>query len=176
MSTIKNIKIATLCYVTKLRKGRRHVLLARKAATKKAVKYKIANMLNGYGGHREPGESVEEACVRELRDESGIIVSMDHLEEMARITYDNNGVTRVLVHVFMACEYEGDPKDSDEMTDPRWYPIDEIPYAEMPKGDRLVIPHIMRGDKVEGTIWYDGDGRIHAEDIEIVEELRMGAH
>ncbi len=163
--------VATLCYLIEIRGGKQKILLARKARTPKAVKYGIANRLNGYGGHKEDGETVRRCCIRELRAESGIAVESRNLKEVARITYDNNGDTQVLVHVFKATKHKGEPRNSNEMTDPRWYSTENIPYDQMPSGDKLVLPHIIKGEKVEGLIRYDENRNITDYEIHLVDDF-----
>lgn len=45
------------------------------------------------GGHLEQGERPAEACVRELREETGIVVTAESLALVAAMTYEGDGGT-----------------------------------------------------------------------------------
>ena len=92
---------------------------------------------NGFGGKVEPGENPEQAAVRELWEETGIhakkvrkfaehVFLFPHVP--AEKKWDN------VVHIFLAEEWEGEPKESNEMR-PEWFPFSEIPFKRMWQDD-----------------------------------------
>ncbi|MFA6158701.1 MAG: NUDIX domain-containing protein [Candidatus Paceibacterota bacterium] len=168
MNTTENLIKATLCYIMDGPPGHESVLLACKEPTPKAVMFGIANLWNTWGGENEEGETVLETCVRELFAESTLIVDPKDLVEVSRITYDNNGKVKVLVHSFVATKYKGAPRESNEMKSPKWYPIRMIPYDQMCAGDRFVLPVIMSGRKVEGTIYYNAKREVSLSELRLV--------
>lgn len=112
---------------------------------------------NGYGGGIEEGESPEEAVVRELEKESGgVIVFEKDLEKAAIVDFENitsDGKTFVCrVHIFLAREWNGEPKETEEMADPRWFKINQLP--RMMPADRFWLPMVLAGKKIFGKAKY----------------------
>ncbi len=77
------------------------------------------------GGKREPGETPEEGAIREVLEETGLIVKkMIHVyerEEPIRVKGGEPFFTRC----WFATEWEGDPRASDE-GELEWLNLDEI--------------------------------------------------
>ncbi|WP_202593825.1 8-oxo-dGTP diphosphatase [Halolamina rubra] len=108
----------------------------------------------GPGGKVEPGETVRECVVREVREEVGIDV-LDP-EKAGVFVYRSDGWDAV-VHVFRATEYAGTPEETAE-ADPRWFPVDDLPFAEMWQTDREWLPHVLDGGTFRGRFVYsDGE-------------------
>jgi len=132
------------------------VLLARK------VKELIIGYLTGHGGKQELGETIRQTAVRELFDETGkgVIVKPEKLHRRAVIYFHNRNKdgTRFIikVHVYVAWWWEGEPKATDEMAEPSWFPDGNLPFEQMPPGDRYWLPQIMADKDVEiiGHIHY----------------------
>lgn len=77
------------------------------------------------GGKREPGETPEEGAVREVLEETGLVVkNMIHVferEEPIRVKGGESFFTRC----WYATEWEGEPRGSDE-GEAEWLSLDEI--------------------------------------------------
>lgn len=81
------------------------------------------------GGAVELGESLEEACAREVAEETGIAAEVGPLVEVVqRILRDGQG--RVEYHYVLAdylCLAEpAEPKAADDAADARWVPLHEM--------------------------------------------------
>ncbi len=75
---------------------------------------RVAKDWKGYtlpGGHVEPGESVVDAVVREMVEETGLTVINPHLCGVKQFPLDNG---RYIVFLFETSEFEGQLKSSPE--------------------------------------------------------------
>ena len=124
------MKQATLIFL--IRRGSSDfVLLGRKKRGFGGGKY------NGFGGKIEPGETARDAAVREVTEESGLVVAPDDLIPAGRVTFffparpdfDHD------VALFVATRWDGEPRETEEMA-PEWFPIRSLPFAMHVAGRR----------------------------------------
>lgn len=151
-------KVLTLCLLR--RDGR--VALA-----KKLRGFGVGNW-NGYGGRVEEGESVLEAAIREIYEETGnqVNVSPLDLNQVAVLNFHFSGDSEVReVHVFVADHWEGEPQESEEMGEPSWFAATDLPAieAQMWPADRLWLPAVLNGRSIYGVFIYSADGSRVAE-------------
>ncbi|SEW21294.1 NUDIX domain-containing protein [Halobacterium jilantaiense] len=106
-------------------------------------------------GRVDPGESVREAVVREVREEAGLVVTGPELTgvytDPATQVFDTpDGRKQFLAHVFR-CEWvDGDPEpDGDETTAVDFFAVGDYPNDLEPSDDWVV--HALDGDGVEVT-------------------------
>lgn len=99
------------------------------------------------GGFMEIDETLEQAAVRELREETGLIASeIDQLETFSDLTRDPRG--RVLTTVFIAqTDANQQPVADDDAADFRWVDVQALP--------KLAFDH----DRILGT-WLDKGRRV----------------
>lgn len=141
-------KVLTLCFV---QDGSR-VLLGMKKRGFGSERW------NGFGGKVEPGESIEEAAHRELREEAGIDVSQMEKAGLLEFTFEGDPVL-LEVHVFRAGGMIGEPVESDEMR-PQWFAESEIPYDAMWLDDKYWLPVFLKGKKFHGVFHFENEKKL----------------
>ncbi len=89
-------------------------------------------------GHPEAGESIEQAAMREVREETGVVAQPDGLLGEINYSYRRGGRQRPKRVVFFLFRYcSGDPADHDhEVEDARWMKLSEASTALTYGGER----------------------------------------
>ncbi|NQX36034.1 8-oxo-dGTP diphosphatase [Herbiconiux sp. VKM Ac-2851] len=132
--------------------GRTEVLLGRKKTGLGS-----GNIV-GLGGKLEPGETALEAIVREIEEESGLVVEPGDLTEMGLVKfafpYRENWSQDSTV--FVASRFTGEPQESDEVS-PDWFPIDELPLSAMWDDAKYWLPAVLAGERVLGDFTFGED-------------------
>ncbi len=132
---------------------------------------------NGFGGKVLAGETIESAAKREMLEEAGIKIK--NLEKVGIINFEFEDGTRGFeVHFFKTDDFEGEPRESEEMK-PAWFYIDEIPFSRMWPDDTHWMPLFLflRGRKFRGKFLFDKPptselmSTILEKELEEVEEI-----
>jgi 8-oxo-dGTP diphosphatase / 2-hydroxy-dATP diphosphatase len=122
-----------------------------------------AGRWNGFGGKLEPGETLEENVVRELKEECGIIAKEIQKKAVMNFYFEHEPSEYIEVNVFGIYDFEGDPAESEEMR-PKWFHIDDIPYSLMWPDDIHWHHLFFSGKKFKGNFFFkDYDTVIHHE-------------
>jgi len=121
---------------------------------------------------REDGETIEQAALRELHEEAGVL-AIDY-EKVAEMTYHFPATPdwNQVVHVYLVTRWGGEPKETAEMT-AEWFPFANIPYDRMWDNDKYWLPQVLLGKKVKGSVIHDGNKTIE-KNIELVETFETG--
>ncbi|MBN1605822.1 MAG: 8-oxo-dGTP diphosphatase [Polyangiaceae bacterium] len=135
---------ATLLFV--VQRGR--VLLIRKKRGLGAGK------ISGPGGRLEPGETVAECALREVREELGITAL--GAEQRGELSFQFTDGYSIHATVFLATDYLGEPQETDEAI-PLWTALDAIPYDQMWADDALWLPLLLSGSRFVGRFVFAGD-------------------
>lgn len=119
-----------------------------------------AGRWNGVGGKLDPGETVEEALVRECHEE--ISVKPTHFGKVAEILFNEHHEgkpSQMNVHVYISTEWVGDPTESEEMA-PKWYKQTELPFEHMWPDDPFWLPQVLAGKRLSATFTLDEHDKI----------------
>jgi 8-oxo-dGTP diphosphatase len=102
------------------------------------------------GGHIEEGEKPDEAAVREVEEESGLLVSPDALQHMASIEFrfPARPSWDQTAEVFMTSVFQGEPADSDEVA-PQWFSEDALPLRLMWDDAKYWLPRVLAGEHID---------------------------
>ena len=87
------------------------------------------------GGKFEPGEGLEQALARELREELAIRVR--RFRPLITIDHDY-GDKRVCLHVCLVDAFDGEPR-SPQGQPLRWVPVQSLPDYEFPAANRPIV-------------------------------------
>jgi len=148
------MKNATLCFLVK-KGGTKQILLGLKKRGFGKGK------LNGFGGKVRNDETIEEAVLRELREETGIKAGLNDIRKVAELTFafpsvpKENGWDQV-VHVFLVDTWEGDAFETEEMK-PVWIDINNIPFEKMWEDDRHWLPLVLQNKCVKAEFTFKED-------------------
>lgn len=126
-----------------------------------------AGRWNGFGGKVHDGETIEVAAKRETKEECGI--ELIEMEEAGihEFEFKKDRGNILEVHVFCGKTWRGDPIETEEMK-PQWFPIDEIPYADMWPDDILWLPTFLEGKKFRTKFLFGEGDQVLEQKIEVV--------
>ncbi len=161
------MKQATICLLIKQNPpvgGKKELLLAVKKRGFGVGKW------NGVGGKidSEKGDkNIVEAAIRETEEEIGVKVK--ELEKVAVLNFyfPYNQTWDQDVHVFLVRDWEGEPKETEEMM-PKWFKIEEIPFEKMWDDDRFWLPLVLEGKKLKAKFVFEEGEKVSERNVKIV--------
>jgi len=120
-----------------------------------------SGLYNGIGGHIEVGENIQEAAVRELKEETGIINCP--LQFCGQIMVDVTPETGVSLFIFRGT-YQDEVIISSSEGELTWIPLDAIEnlrlVEDLPRLIPLVAAHQPDSPVIIGKYSYDQEGKL----------------
>jgi 8-oxo-dGTP diphosphatase len=113
-----------------------------------------AGKYNGIGGHLEPGESPYRSALRELREETGLVVESLALRAVIHITLPEP--PGIVLFVFVGAMPTGEPTGSDEGV-PVWVDLDTLPHLPLVEDLPELLPRLLEPGPVLFATYFVGD-------------------
>lgn len=142
------MRLTTLCYIE--RDGA-YLMLHR---TKKENDQSHDKWL-GIGGKFEDGESPEECMLREVFEETGLILKNYAFRGI--VTFVSDRWETEYMHLFTAAEYEGEPGECSEGV-LEWVPKEKVTELKLWEGDRIFLERLNESrDFFSLKVVYEGE-------------------
>ena len=104
----------------------------------------------GIGGHIEPGETKEEACKREIKEETGLDVN--RLDYHGFVEFYNDDYQE-LIYLFTSDDFSGELIECNEGT-LSWVKIDKVLDLNIWEGDKLFLPKLKTNELINMIVVY----------------------
>jgi len=150
------MQLATLCYVI----NRDKTLMLHRIKKKNDVH---EGKWNGLGGKFEAGETPQECAVREVKEESGLLIKDPMMHGF--ITFPMfDGKKDWYVFLFTAKEFSGELIDSHEGK-LEWIDNDKLLDLNLWEGDRIFIPWLFQEKFFSAKFVYNG-GKLKTHSVD----------
>ena len=142
MARMEEVELTNMCMVCD---GKGNVLVQNKKGDR------TWHGWNFPGGHVEQGEFVTPSVVREIREETGLMIENPKLCGIKEFHKEQDG-KRFIVFLYVACRFSGELRASDE-GDVFWYPLSELKRSkELADGFSEMLP-VFTSDEISEVFY-----------------------
>lgn len=145
MPNARKIQLATLCYIFN---EQRVLLLYRNKKPQDHHEGKY----NGLGGKVEPGESFENCLLREVKEESGLVLQNYRWHGSIMFPLFTKD-TDWLVYLYSSTAYNGQIEESPE-GELEWVELDRLFDLPLWPGDKVFLPWVLDNKMFSADFYY----------------------
>lgn len=112
----------------------------------------------GIGGKIDPGETAPEAAVREMQEETSVIVSPTDLIPAGHIAFyfPAKPEWNLTIHLFLSHQWQNHPEERDEVR-PEWFATTQLPFHQMWDDAQYWYPFVLSGKTIDATFTFHPD-------------------
>ncbi|MDD2913476.1 MAG: 8-oxo-dGTP diphosphatase [Candidatus Pacebacteria bacterium] len=162
---MEDLRKATLLFLVKKSKGEvTDICLAMKKRGFGINRY------NGVGGKVEEKETIKQAAIREAKEEINVFIK--EMEKVAEISFyfPHNFLFNQAVHVYFSENWEGEPRESEEMR-PEWFSVEKIPFKKMWPDDIFWLPEVLKGKLLRAMFVFKENDIVKEKEVNIVKSF-----
>ena len=123
-----------------------------------------AGWYNGVGGKVEEWETIQQAMIREAKEEINIdILDLEYIWVL-NFYFDEKEDWNQSVYVYFIKKYNWEIQESEEMK-PYWFSLKEIPYDKMWEDDKIWLKWVLEWDRnIKYNFYFNKDGKLRDYD------------
>lgn len=121
---------------------------------------------NGYGGKVEDGETIEQAAIREIKEETTIDARKIEERGVINFIWESGKHGPIECHIFKIVDYAGEPQETEEMK-PQWFSQNDIPFESMWSDDPLWLPELLADKTFKASFIFDDTDQVVRHNIEL---------
>ena len=153
---MKKYILTTLCYI---RKEKRVLLLYRNKKKQDLNEGKWV----GIGGKFEEGETPDQCLLREVQEETGLLLTSFHLHGV--VTFVSDTWDNEYMFLYTGLDFEGSLKEDCQEGTLAWIPEDEVLSLPSWEGDHFFLEPLLRGcDHIDMKVKYEKDTLVSVSD------------
>jgi 8-oxo-dGTP diphosphatase len=115
------------------------------------------------GGKMEPGESVKDSCLREFKEETGIVLKNPNIKGIFTFIMKDGDevVSEWMMFTFIATQSDGQNLHETDEGILAWHDTDQVKNLPMAEGDQHILDYMINGKGlIYGTFTYTPDFKL----------------